>query len=101
MNIAGVIMIVSVGIMAALVLFFSLRTDEKQEKKEKAVSIGMLSGEVIDIYEDNDTGLSVIAVRDKDGITQYGFSKLPAKDLEMLYSGKGCVQVPVMGKKEL
>lgn len=101
MNTVGAILIVSVGITAAYFLFLSLKTEERQEQKRTDTIMRLLSGEVIDIYEDRETGLSVIAIRDKDGITQYGFSKLPVKDLEMLYSGKGCVQVPVMGKKEL
>lgn len=99
MNAAGAILIVSVGITAAY--FLSLKTDERQEQKRTDTIMRLLSGEVIDVYDDKETGLSVIAIRDKDGITQYGFSRLPVKELETLYVGKGCIQVPVMGKKDV
>lgn len=101
MNAAGAIFIVSVGITSAYFLFLSLKTDERQEQKRTDTIMRLLSGEVIDVYDDKETGLSVIAIRDKDGITQYGFSRLPVKELETLYAGKGCVQVPVMGKKDV
>ena len=88
MNAAGAILIVSVGITAAYFLFLSLKTDERQEQKRTDTIMRLLSGEVIDVYDDKETGLSVIAIRDKDGITQYGFSRLPVKELETLYVGK-------------
>lgn len=56
----------------------------------------VLYGEVIDITEHKESGMSRIEVRDKNGITQYGFSSVSVKRLEALYSGRGYVQVPVM-----
>ena len=93
MNTAEAILIVSVGITAAYFLFLSLKTDERQEQKRTDTIMRLLSGEVIDVYDDEETGLSVIAIRDKDGITQYGFSRLPVKELETLYAEIGRAHV--------
>ena len=58
MNAAGAILIVSVGITAAYFLFLSLKTDERQEQKRTDTIMRLLSGEVIDVYDDKETGLS-------------------------------------------
>lgn len=70
----------------------------KKKKKDKASSMGYIYGEVIDIYENKESGLRRIVVMDSNGNESYGFSELPMETLETLYVGKGYVQIPVKTK---
>ena len=66
---------------------------------EITYEISTLYGEVEDIVMDSTNGLSRITVVDTKGKVVYGFSKLSVKELEMLYTGKGNIEIPVLVKK--
>lgn len=64
--------------------------------KRKPSVVSTLYGELIDIKVDEQTGLSVITVKDNKGQFCYGMSRLSVSELENLYSGKGYVQIPII-----
>lgn len=80
------------------VYVFKLVKEHKDREKDISIfcNTDNLCGEVIDVAFDKNTGLSRIEVRDASGTSQFGFSRVPAKQLEMLYAGKGYVQIPII-----
>lgn len=71
------------------------------QKKNKPSTMIVMCGEVIDIVRDEETGLSCIVMDDEKGNTVYGISNIPVQDLEIMYVGKGIVQIPVVSTKTI
>lgn len=82
-------------IVLAAVLGFLVGKKQKQDNipKNKGSGIATLCGEFISASYDRETGLTRVEVRDTNGVTQTGFSKLSAKELKTLYAGRGWVQI--------
>lgn len=107
--IVGLMTLTGIAIYAAVLL--KRKHDEKELSEKNAVvtyGMGVLEGEVVDIIRDNEKclmvcpdGCSRITVVDRKGNIRYGYSRLSVKELEMLYLGKGYVQVPVITEKKV
>lgn len=82
----------ALGISAAVLGILAVKKQD-DSPKNKGSGITTLCGEFISAAYDRETGLTRVEVRDTDGVTQTGFSKLSAKELETLYAGKGWSQI--------
>lgn len=67
------------------------------KRKKASNSATTIYGEVIDIFKD-ESGLACITVKDHKKNVMTGVSNLSVNELELLYKGKGFVQVPVIRK---
>lgn len=86
-----IILLLLVLIAATVCLVFGYMAGKKRSR-----TIDTLYGEVIDIRTDVVSGLSVITVKDNKNQTCYGMSKMSVHELEILYMGKGYVQIPII-----
>lgn len=98
-----------IGIVSVTVVVILILKKCKERKKrtvyetnaDGTYTMGVISGEVMTIEFCEDTGLSKITVRDTKGKINYGFSKISVKELNMLYAGKGYVQIPIIVEKQV
>lgn len=86
-------------LIALLAVAYGLARPRKKEATPEPCTMGMLSGEVVEIRLDEETGLTRITAKD-GGRLSYGFSSLAPEELEPLYMGKGWVQLPVIRQKQ-
>lgn len=90
MELAGAALGISAAVLGSLAV---KKKKQDNSPKNKGSGITVLCGEFIGAAYDRETGLTRVEVRDTNGVTQTGFSKLSAKELETLYAGKGWSQI--------
>lgn len=101
MKILVSVIIVIIAIGLAIYTAVKRRNDVLFDESNADVTYTMTTmyGEVVGITADEKNGLSRITMKDTKGKIRYGFSNISVQELNMLYFGKGYVQIPVVTEK--